>query len=413
MNILHKFRQALPTLFSGFCVVIMVGLIFSPYLLSIGLLGVLIAALLRYFPAIKSYYKYPSFWTISLLFIITLLGFWSLDDPGFWYERLRIKLPFLLLPIAFYLKPRLSERQFHGLLYFWVWLLFVSGIGIGIHYFLHQKEIIQLMAQGHPIPTPRNHIRFSLSIAMGVLSGIYLIWKQYYAWSKVEKKVLIFITLFLFAFIHFLSVRTGIIALYAALGLIIFSQTLLHKRYVLGTAMVVTLGLLPIFAYQFIPSFKAKIDYMKWDIQMYLKGEGGNYADAGRMTSLKVGYDIFKEHPLMGIGPGNLRMATQKRYAREYPDYVEALTPHNQFLYTLAGSGLVGGCLFLVAFIFPFFYKKNYQNPLFLGLYALLFVSFLLEHSIENSVGVGFCAFFLLLMINHLNGRLQWVVGSG
>lgn len=401
----NKFIHSLPTLFLLFCGLVMVGMIYAPYLLSVGLLGMLGASLIRYFPALKTYFRHPEFWIISLLFVVVLLGFWSLEDLHFWQERLRVKLPFLLLPIAFFLVPRLSRRQFHGLLYFWVGLLFFTSIGIGIHYLLNQEEIITLMQQGHPIPTPRNHIRFSISLAFGVISGIYLIWKQYYAWRPFEKKIILIATIFLFGFIHFLSVRTGIVALYAALGIIIFSQTILHKKYFLGLGLVLLLGSLPLIGYQFIPSFKAKINYMKWDMQMYLKGEGGNYADAGRMTSLKVGYDIFRKHPIMGIGPGNLRMATKKIYQEEYPDYVEALTPHNQFLYTLAGSGLVGITLFSIAFLFPFFYQKNYQNPLFLGFYGILFTSFILEHSIENALGIGFCSFFLLLMVNYLNGR--------
>lgn len=406
MRILRQFYQALPTLFFVFCALVMVGIIYSPYLLSIGLLGMLGSSLLAYFPAIKSYFKYPSFWTISLLFVIVLMGFWSIEDPQYWVERLRIKLPFLLLPIAFYLQPKLTEKQFLGLLYFWIVLLFLTSIGIGGHYLLHRNEIITMMAQGHPIPTPRNHIRFSTALAMGVLSGWYLIKSKFYLKKPIEKKLLIVMTLFLFIFIHFLSVRTGILALYVALGLVILSQTFLYKKYLLGMGMLLLLSMLPVLAYRFVPSFQTKINYMIWDLNSYQKGEGGNAADAGRITSLKVGYDIFSSHPIMGIGAGNLRKVTKAKFRKDYPQYVEALTPHNQFLYILAGSGVVGGLLFAIAFLFPLFYKNNYRHPLFLGFYGILFVTFILEHSIENAIGVAFSAFFLLLLINYLNGRL-------
>ena len=142
---------------------------------------------------------------------------------------------------------------------------------------------------------------------------------------------------------------------------------------------------------------------MKYDYYMYNKGEGELYADSGRLVSIKVGLDIARRYPWFGVGAGNLKAEVKRVFAEDYPGFEEAHMPHNQFLFVAAGSGIIGLLIFLFAFFFPLFYKKNYRHTLFLGFYSIIFVAFMIEHSIENSIGVGFYVFFLSLLLSHLN----------
>ena len=77
--------------------------------------------------------------------------------------------------------------------------------------------------------------------------------------------------------------------------------------------------------------------------------------------------------------------------------------PHNQFISVCAGMGIIGLAVFLLAFFFPLFYKKIKSDALFITLHLIIFASFFTENTIENSVGVGFYVFFLLLGINYLS----------
>lgn len=403
-------------LFFFFCALLLTSIVFSPFLISVGMIALFISSFLDVkwskklsvginktsLRTLKEIHKHPVFWITMLSFFLILFDFWRVEDYDFWLTRLRIKVPFLLLPIAFLVFPRISERQLSGILYFLIILLFIACFGIGTNFYLHQEEIIALMKQGQPMPTPRNHIRFSLLLAMGVISGGYLYFKKYYWLYPIERKIILFISIFLFLFIHFLSVRTGILALYSAFFILILSNLFSTKRYLLNAFLLAGLVCLPIVGYKTIPSFKAKIDYMKWDWQMYKEGKGSIYADSGRITSLKVGAEILEAHPILGIGAGNLRTEVHRIFDKKYPHFVERLMPHNQFLYILAGLGIIGLLVFCFAIFFPLFYQKNYKHPLFLSFYAIIFVSFMLEHTIENSLGVAFYLFFLLLFLNHL-----------
>lgn len=393
---------------------LLMSLVYSPFTLSISMLGLIFLSFLHVddrklrikadtWTKLAQLPKFPSFWILSLLFFLLFINAWVTEDVDFWLTRLRIKLPFLLLPLAFYLFPRFNEREVMGLLYFLLLVLCITCVGIGVYYLGHQEAINIALKKGTPMPTPRNHIRFSLLLAYGVISGAYLWFKGFYWKYPQERKAIGFTVLFLFAFIHFLSVRTGLLAMYCSMGSFILISGLWSKRWKVSLLLVVGLATLPVLSYFLIPSFKSKITYMRYDLMMYQEGRGDLYADAGRIVSWKVGYDIASAQPVLGVGAGNLRQAVHAQFAEKYPTYSTRLMPHNQFLYTVAGTGLVGGIVFLIAILFPVLYRRNYQHPLVFTFFALMMGAFMVEHTIENSMGVGFYLFFTLLLLNHLN----------
>ena len=394
----------------------MTSLIYSPFLLTISMIGLILFSIVivqkkdNFFRVVfnksilqktADYKTNFSILVIPLYFFIVLFSCWqTTEDYGYFMERLRIKLPFLVLPFAFLGMPKFNQKQVNNLLYFLLIILSVTSIGIGINYMLHFEEINMLLSKGHPMPTPRNHIRFSLLLATGIVGGLYLIIQKYYLKCVAERYLIIVLTFFLFIFIHVLSVKSGILCLYFALGILGLRYIYNSKKYLLGSGLLLTLLIIPIIAFLTIPSLNQKISYMFYDYQKYLEGEGGQYADAGRIVSLKAGYEIFREHPVFGVGAGNLKQELKQLYAKKYADYVKPIMPHNQFLFVLASTGLFSFFFFLVAFFVPFFYRKVYHNFFFLGFYMIFFAAFMLEHTIENALGAGTFIFFLLLMLN-------------
>ena len=402
-----------------FYAVTIAALVLSPFLLSVGMFALAVLSLIRFRVGARVFwvaidveairrmlriFQYPPFAAVALLFFIVLLSFWQVEDYGYWLGRLRIKVPFLALPLVFLGHPRLEERQWQGLLYFLLFLLLATAIGVGLNYWINYEEIQQMLKQGQPMPTPRNHIRYSLMLALGVVSGGYLYSTGYY-WRYVQERYFILgATLFLFLFIHLLSVRSGILALYVALFLLSVRYILVSRRYGLGMGILIALIAMPVAAYQYVPSFRAKVDYMRWGLIKFQEGEGASYADTGRIVSLKVGWELAKQHPLFGVGAGNLQQEVEKVFERSYPQLPEPLVPHNQFLFVLAGTGILGLLLFLLGLFYPLFYHGNYRHPFLLGFYGIVLTAFLIEHTIENSMGVGFFLVFLLLYLNTRRG---------
>lgn len=392
---------------------------FSPALLSISMMGLAVAALVRFepegswrpvwdVPAVMRLvrpWQYPAMAIISVLFLIVLFSGILGGDLSYWLGRLRIKVPLLVIPLMFLMFPHFKKREVYGLYYLLVIWMTLMALGTGLNYAIQADAINELIKQGKPMPTPGNHIRFSVLLAYAVICGIYLYWKGFYWKFKWERKLLLGLTGFLFLFLHFLSVRSGLAVLYATMLVMGLRYALITKKYWIGVSVLVIILLMPVIAYYTVPSFRAKIEYMSYDRWMHQREMGALYADSGRITSLKVGYEIFKEHPIIGIGVGNIQREVNRIFETQYPDLPNPLMPHNQILYVLATTGILGLLLFSIAFLFPLFYQQNYRHPMLLASYTVFGILIMLEHNLENSGGIAFYTFFLCLLLNHLNKK--------
>ncbi len=403
-----------------FCGLTIVSLVFSPFLLTISMIGLLLSGLLKEDKAgrirfgfnqalgkeLADWKKNAAFLVISFYFLIVLFGIWQVEgDYTYLLERLRIKLPFIALPAAFLGISRFDDRQVNGLLYFLLIFITLTGIGISINYLLNYDLINEMLSRGKPMPTPRNHIRYSLLVGVSIVGGLYLIKEKYFFKNPKERQLIIGLTIFLFLYIHLLSVKSGILCLYAALGVLCLRYIYLSKKYVIGFLLIAGLVSLPAIAFVTIPSFQQKLTYMHYDLKKYFAGEGEQYSDAGRLTSLKVGWELFQNAPLFGVGAGNIKKEVRLIYEQKYPDYVKPILPHDQFLFVMAGSGLFGFFFFLLAVFVPLFYHKNYQHFFFSGLYTIFIIALILEHTLENAEGVGIFSFFILLLLNYLQSK--------
>lgn len=404
-----------------FAALLVVSMPLSPFLLSISMWGLVFVAFWRLaadkrqatggniqwakgrvvwdllVESFRHFFRQPVYAVLVLLLLVPAFsGLWSADQV-YWLERTRVRLPFLVLPWAFANLPALTQRQYQLVLYLLVWTMVILCAGVGINFLLHKPEIMHAMYQGRPIPVPRHHIRFSLMLATAVIAGGWLWHKRFfwrYAW---EHSALGVATVFMFAFLHFLSVRSGLMALYVALFFTLGYFVWRTRRWRLALGMLALLAVLPWVAINTLPSLKQKMEYMVYDWGRYLENEGETYSDAERWISLKTGWQIWRENPWLGAGAGDLPAETDRIVKKNYPAYEPTpKLPHNQFLYILAGTGLFGLALSLFAFLFPVFAGQHRFHYLFAVFQILVFTSFLVEYTIETSMGVAWYLFYTL-----------------
>ncbi len=350
---------------------------------------------------------YRAWLFVSIPFLLVLASwFWS-EDMNYTLERLRIKLPFLVLPFAFAAMPALRKREIFAIFYFLLVLMSAISFYVLLNFIINFETIMDALGKGGHLPTPSNHIRFSLMLALTILGGLALWTDKFYIRHPAERYIIGGLTAFLFGFIHVLSVRSGILALYLALLVLSFHYIFTRKKYLAGMVGLLALVVVPLTAYQTVPSFRQKLDYARWDYRQFRQGTGGGYPDSERLTSIQVGLKIGATRPFFGIGAGDLQQAVEKEYQTAHQGRYNFRMPHNQFVTIYAGTGLVGLALFLTGFFFPLFYKKNYRQPLFLALHAVVFMSFLVENTIENNFGVSLFLFFLLTGLNFLSNKKE------
>ena len=135
-------------------------------------------------------------------------------------------------------------------------------------------------------------------------------------------------------------------------------------------------------------------DYYATNHQKDLTG----LSDGQRILSVKNGIDLGEKNFWSGVGVGDLRNEMNKYYFN-HPEISDAVRlPHNQFVFVFAACGIFGLAVFMLCFLFPLFYKKNFQHILITSLFLILVSSFLSEATLEEQVGTGFSVSAILLL---------------
>jgi len=121
-----------------------------------------------------------------------------------------------------------------------------------------------------------------------------------------------------------------------------------------------------------------------------------------RIDYLILGWEMFKEHPLIGTGPNSFLDNFERVKARVLPHSpVQNFGPHNTFLSILVGSGAIGLLFFslmifcaLRNFLMAFRHELSMAKLLYLGLASSL-VGFSIHMSFHDLFGEKF--FWMLL----------------
>jgi O-antigen ligase len=402
---------------------LVISMVLSPFLLSISMWGLAAAALwhtadtfrqqtpggsLRQWSlwqkavvlSFVQLWQKPALAALSLLLLVPAISiFWS-DDPGYWLRVTRVRLPFLVLPWAFANLPVLSPRQYRQVLYLLVWFMVLACVGVGINFMLHYDAIMDGLGRGQPVPVPRQHVRFSLVLATAIVAGAWLWCDGYYQRFRRERYALLAAVAFLFVFIHVLSVRGGLAVLYTALMVSVVWYIRETKKWAVGIVGLLCLGLLLWAAVVNIPSLRQRVAYMRYDWERYKANDGQAYSDAERWVSLEVGYQIWQDNPLLGTGAGDLMEQVKAVSKAQFPEYArEPKLPHNQWLHIMASTGIVGLLLSLAAFLIPVFQAGNRSNYLYITFQCMAFVTFIIECTIENAIGVSWYLFYTLWFV--------------
>lgn len=387
--------------FTGILLV-MTGFVFSRSLLSIGTFLLITNGFLQ--NDLQERWKFflqqkvPV--AVSCLFLFPLLsGLWS-EDKTEWLNVLLTKLPLLLLPFALVMQKGFERKQFVFFSLLWTALLF-SGTVWSMLQYLQQKDAYDLLYRSSKtIPTlaGNDHIRFSMAIIIALLLWLKLEeWKAIssYAFLWMMRAAMAWFVLFL----HILGAKTGLLGLYLIIVPVTMWQLYAAGKKPLVIAVLVAALLLPVAAYQLIPTFKTRLHYVLYDRENRIAGNvSGNFSDGNRLLSIRSGWYVFQQHLLTGVGYGDIKTETNKWYNVNAPAVPpsERFLPLNQWVTSGSGAGLGAVLLFTIVILLPFFSKHWRQNKQALAFIAFMNLIFLYECTIDDQFGVYLYSFFIL-----------------
>jgi O-antigen ligase len=349
------------------------------------------------------FFRHPTYSSLTCVFLLSVISGVLSEDMVKGFQVMQLRLPYLLLPVAFFLYRPISEKVWFYFIQIFILLAVAFSVGVFIHYRINFEQLQQGISMGQSIPAPVSHIRFSMLLVIAVGLGIIYLIKQGKEMKPFKRSLAYVSILWLILIIHILSVKTGWVTLYLSLGLIMLWMVLNKINIRLVYMGLLLMIVIPVLSFLFIPSFSAKVGYMLYDWRQWEEGDGGVYSDLERWKSIEYGWEVFMDNPLTGTGTGDLKTAMSLKYKtyRGEDDYV--LMPHNQFIYYLASMGIIGTIFLFPAMIIPFF-RKGKQDIYLLLIGLVVISSCLVESTFETSVGMHIHLLFLLVRLNILAG---------
>lgn len=347
----------------------------------------------------RNFFSSPLLWGMSLLFFLPLLsGLWS-EDKQEWFRVLRIKLPLLLLPLAFASPFSFSKKQWDVLAALFILLTTAGACWSLFHYAGDMEEINASYLKAKSIATllGNDHVRFSWVVSVAILLSAWQWWK-----TRRDKKKYSFLLLingcWLIIFLHLLAARTGLFSFYILLLITGIYLVMRKTKPVLGAALLLLLLVLPFLAYSIFPSFQNRVRYILYD-HSYIKDNrylpGGN--DAARVISIKAGWNLLLANPVAGTGTGDIWTETRKWDEQQYPGilYRDMLYPSSEWLIYGLTAGWLGVAVFTCVMLIPFFIRRR-PMLVWVLLNSIAAFSFLFDMGLEVQFGVFVYSFVVL-----------------
>jgi O-antigen ligase len=348
---------------------------------------------------LRTFFSSPVLWGMSLLFLMPLIsGLWSADKKE-WLTVLRIKLPLLVLPLAFAAPFYFSRKQWDIIA--WIFLALVTGgtIWSMMHYAGDIDAINESYLRAKSIATPlgNDHVRFSWLVSVAVLV-CGLIWWKIRERQKLLAVGVLLIMAWLIIYLHLLAARTGLFSFYIML-LVIGTWLILEKaKLVTGIILLAALVSLPFVAYLLLPSFQNRVAYILYDYGHFSESRylpGGN--DAARVISLRAGWALLNKNPVVGVGAGDIPALTKQWDISQYPGMLDTdiIYPSSEWLIYGLIAGWPGVILFTAIMLVPFFYQRR-PGLVWLLLHLTAAFSFLFDMGLEIQFGVFVYSFIVL-----------------
>jgi len=305
--------------------------------------------------------------------------------------------------------PGLRRNQRYALLFFFVLLVALLSAGTVIHYFLHREEINAMISRSQN-PTSINgisHIYFGVLMALAVFFSVHLYQSRVIIWRKTEKKIIVVCLALTFISLHIMAFRTGLLAMYVAMLVHLFVIIRTHKQYVLGSALLAAIVLIPIGAYFALESVRLRVANTRSDVERYVHNEDINYYSISqRLAAWETALNLVQRNWLLGVAPADVKAELERQYAvKDFGLKKEnQIGLHNQYLNFLVSMGLGGLILLLYTFLYPFI-KFNWQQHLASAAFLIVMATaMLVESFFQRQLGLNtFVFFYCLFFANKVN----------
>ena len=260
---------------------------------------------------------------------------WSLFPEGTLTQTVTYIQLFALAWLIWELAPRAEQQK--RLMQAYVLGTFVSGIDTVYKFFAHQESAYQRYAGAG---LDANDLGLMMALSIPVSYFLLIQAKGPITWIYRLQLALAGTTVLLTAS------RGATLACLVALTIVPLTQARLTINQ--RIAVLLTLSLLVAAVVLFVP-------LTSWERLSTVPGEFEHGTLTGRTVIWKAGWEVFREHPYVGIGSIAFRLIVMRVLADpirlDDPDFPPAPPAHNTFLSVLVEEGVLGFTIFCAMLI--------------------------------------------------------------
>ena len=375
-------------------VILVAGLLVSRALVSFASVGMIVPFLAGYKQASL---KTGLLIAIALILLPVLIsGAWS-DDTTEWWNTVSVKIPLITMLLGLS-ATKLSRQRWLQLSWMYMTTMAIGCAWSLLQYLANPAGIQAAYLKAKVLPTlaDNDYVRFSWMVATAVVLGVKCLTIPA---GKRTKIMLIILLAFLVIYLHFLASKTGLVCLYACGFIYMLHHIFMQKKWKTGVGIFSLILAVAILAYYTLPTLRNRVQYIRYDFSLYSNGVfAPGYNDAARWLSIKAGYDITQQHPVTGVGFGDIRSAIHQWHQQKQPDSFayERFLPANEWMVYGAGSGWPG-VLFFTAGLLLLLYTTTAKTIFSILLTVVALIPFITDDSLEGQYGVvllAFIAFF-------------------
>lgn len=308
------------------------------------------------------------------------------NGMSFFHVQNTLKWSLFVYPMFFVSCMRYNDFFKHTV-YIFTGFIFFGSVWSMAEYVNNYDTINQEygMAKVMKVPAFSDHIRYSWAIVVSMILALY----GYVNFASGKFRFLwLFYILFQFVFLFVLSSKTGLITLYTSV--LILTSGFIYKMEKFKAILIsVTIIIIPVIAYFFLPSFQNRIEYIKYDYYHFVRKEyKEGQSDALRMYSLEGGLNLIRQRPVTGFGFSELQHKMNEWYRINKPFLKETdyFLPISEVVLYWAGCGIFGIIVFLSYIFLPIWEFR--KNVFFLSYFIPVVFSFLYENHLETQNGI-------------------------
>ncbi|MEY4110896.1 MAG: hypothetical protein RLZZ46_1251 [Bacteroidota bacterium] len=369
---------------------------------------------LAFIPAIfflRSYYlREPHIRLLILFYLFHLWGMLFTDDLKEGWLDIQQKSAFLLFPLLVPLMRSFDKKRKDWLVLFYLAGLIITAliswtVALGNFWEESYARLHYLELADYPYTNYFFSGRLTRFIHPGyfaamLLFGVFLLQKQYSALCLVRHNRMIILNIQLFFLLTIIcSLSKSTILLLPVLLLFMFASSgsllpVLRRGFWIIPISCFLLGLIissiPVIRGGFANAWQAISN------PQVKNPDTTTESSQLRLLTWKTAWQIFKEHPLAGVGTGDVNPALCTAYAESsYAAPAEKhLNAHNQFLQTAVALGLPGLMSLLSLPLFALYRGIKKKNNLWLLLGIMMFWLPMTECWLEQQHGMFFFLFW-------------------